>query len=189
MGSQETQEAVGAAAVYDAMADAYAGEAEANAYNDLYERPATIALLPPVRGRDVLDAGCGSGPLSAWLAGAGARVTGFDASERMVALAQARRLPRAAFLVADLAAPLPFADDAFDVAVASLVLHYLRDWVAPLASCAASCVPAARWSARPTTRPATSSCRGAAATSTSSCSTTAGRRAAGSTTCASGGGR
>ena len=37
---------------------------------------------------------------------------------------------RARILVADLALPLIFAEDAtFDLVVASLVLHYLRDWV------------------------------------------------------------
>jgi SAM-dependent methyltransferase len=35
--------------------------------------------------------------------------------------------------VADLGQPLPFADGAFDDVVASLVLHYLQDWTAPLA--------------------------------------------------------
>ena len=35
--------------------------------------------------------------------------------------------------VADLAAPLPFADAEFDDVVASLVLHYLKDWSGPLA--------------------------------------------------------
>lgn len=121
-----------AAGAYDAMAEAYDADGEENAYNALYERPATIALLPPVAGRDVLDAGCGSGPLSAWLAGQGGRVAGIDASPRMIELARARALPGASFAVADLGAPLPFRDGAFDVVVASLVLHYLHDWVAPL---------------------------------------------------------
>ena len=35
--------------------------------------------------------------------------------------------------MADLSRPLPFADGAFDDVVASLVLHYLQDWTAPLA--------------------------------------------------------
>ena len=51
----------------------------------------------------------------------------------MVELAEKRAIPSASFVVADLAEPLDFlADDTFDIAVAGLVLHYLRDWVAPL---------------------------------------------------------
>lgn len=131
-GAEAQHDEVAAAATYDAMAAAYAADGEDGAYNALYERPATIALLPPVAGRSVLDAGCGSGPLAAWLAGQGARVTGIDASARMIELADARGLPRASFSVADLRDPLAFADGAFDIVVASLVLHYLRDWVPPL---------------------------------------------------------
>lgn len=115
------------------MAHEYASTIESNAWNALYERPATIALLPPVAGKQVLDAGCGSGPLSDWLVRNGAHVTGVEASPSMVEIARERNLPSASFTVADLAEPLDFlADDSFDIVVASLVLHYLRDWVAPL---------------------------------------------------------
>lgn len=118
---------------YEAMAQEYAADLEDNAYNALYERPGTISLLPPVAGKRVLDAGCGSGPLSAWLVRNGAEVVGFDASPTMVRLAQERGLPSASFVVADLAQPLDFLGDAtFDIVVSGLVLHYLRDWVAPL---------------------------------------------------------
>jgi SAM-dependent methyltransferase len=118
---------------YDAMAREYAADVESNAYNALYERPGLISLLPPVAGRRVLDAGCGSGPLAAWLVEQGAEVVAFDASAEMVRLARERGLPNASFSVADLAQPLDFLrDDEFDVAVAGLVMHYLRDWVAPL---------------------------------------------------------
>lgn len=51
----------------------------------------------------------------------------------MVRLARERRIQSASLMVADLAEPLRFlADDTFDVVVAALLLHYLRDWVAPL---------------------------------------------------------
>jgi SAM-dependent methyltransferase len=124
-----------AAATYDAMAEEYdaavvRGEKH---YNSLYERPAIISMLPDVAGRRVLDVGCGSGSLSAWLASHGAEVVGFDTSASMVRLAEKKGIERAAFRVADLAQPLDFlADRSFDVAVASLVMHYLRDWVEPL---------------------------------------------------------
>jgi SAM-dependent methyltransferase len=117
---------------YDAMAREYAADVEVNAYNALYERPGLIALLPPVAGRRVLEAGCGSGPLAAWLVAHGAEVVGFDASAQLVEIARSRGLPGARFEVADLAEPLAFPDGAFDIAVAGLVMHYLRDWVAPL---------------------------------------------------------
>ncbi len=60
-------------------------------------------------------------------------MTGFDSSSAMVKLARQRLGENAALHVADLSQPLPFADGAFDDVVASLVLHYLQDWTAPLA--------------------------------------------------------
>jgi SAM-dependent methyltransferase len=125
-------DAARARAAYDAMARAYTAAEDDSPWNALYERPATIALLPAVEGRRVLDAGCGSGPLSAWLHAAGAQVTGLDVSPAMIELARARGLPGARFAVADLAEPLALPDGAFDVVVASLVLHYLEDWVPTL---------------------------------------------------------
>lgn len=120
-----------AVATYDAMAQDY--DASDKPYNALYERPALISMLPRVADKRVLDVGCGSGPLSAWLADHGAEVVGFDGSANMVRLAERRGIERAAFHHADLAQPLDFlADQSFDVAVASLVMHYLRDWVEPL---------------------------------------------------------
>jgi SAM-dependent methyltransferase len=124
-----------AAATYDAMAEDYdaalvRGEKH---YNSLYERPAIISMLPDVAGKRVLDVGCGSGPLSDWLASHGAEVVGFDTSASMVRLADEKGIERASFRVADLTQPLDFLSDrSFDVAVASLVMHYLRDWVEPL---------------------------------------------------------
>jgi len=123
-----------AAAAYEAMAENYAADLEDESpWNSLYERPAVLSMLPDVAGKRVLDVGCGTGPLSAWLASHGAEVIGFDVSTSMVGLAKARAIEGASFRVADLAEPLDFLDDdSFDVAVASLVIHYLRDWVAPL---------------------------------------------------------
>jgi ubiquinone/menaquinone biosynthesis C-methylase UbiE len=113
---------------YDSFAESYSTENESSLLNAYYERPAMIDLAGDVNGRRVLDAGCGSGPLSAALRAKGAIVTGFDSSSAMVELARQRLGENAALHVADLSQPLPFADGAFDDVVASLVLHYLRDW-------------------------------------------------------------
>ena len=117
---------------YDTFAQAYSAENETSLLNNYYERPAMVALAGDVRGHRVLDAGCGSGPLAARLQERGATLTGFDASAAMVELARGRLGPGADLHVADLAEALPFPDAAFDDVVASLVLHYLREWSAPL---------------------------------------------------------
>lgn len=115
-------------AAYDDFAGAYAAENETSLMNAYYERPAALALAGDVAGRRILDAGCGSGPLFAALREEGAVVTGIDQSPAMLELARQRLGEDADLRVADLADPLPFADGEFDDVVASLVLHYLRDW-------------------------------------------------------------
>jgi SAM-dependent methyltransferase len=113
------------------MAADYVAHVEANPFTALYEAPGLRALLPPVAGRRVLDAGCGGGRTAAWLVEQGADVVGIDVSPELLRLAR-ERLPDASFLLADLAEPLPFEDSSFDVVVSSLVMHYLRDWAPTL---------------------------------------------------------
>ena len=117
---------------YDDFAAAYSAENENGLFNAYYARPAVLRLAGDVSGRRILDAGCGAGPLAAALRDNGAVVTGFDASAAMVDLARQRLGEEADLYVTDLAAPLPFADAEFDDVVASLVLHYLKDWAGPL---------------------------------------------------------
>jgi ubiquinone/menaquinone biosynthesis C-methylase UbiE len=117
---------------YDAFAVAYSRENESGLFNRYYERPAMLHLAGEVSGRRILDAGCGSGPLSAALRARGAVVTGLDVSAAMIELARQRLGEDADLHVADLSAPLPFTDAEFDDVVASLVLHYVEDWGGPL---------------------------------------------------------
>ncbi len=120
------------ASAYDSFAKAYSAQNESSLFNAYYNQPEMLRLAGDVSGRRILDAGCGSGPLTAALGDAGAVVTGFDGSAAMVDLARQRLGADADLHVADLGAPLPFADAAFDDVVASLVLHYLQDWAGPL---------------------------------------------------------
>lgn len=117
---------------YDSFAQSYSRANESGLFNAHYERPAMIELAGDVHGRRVLDAGCGSGALSEALRARGAIVAGFDSSPAMLELARERLGEDADLQVADISLPLPFADGAFDDVVVSLVLHYLKDWTAPL---------------------------------------------------------
>lgn len=118
---------------YGSFAEAYSRANESNLLNAYYERPAMIELVGDVDGHRVLDAGCGSAPLTGALQDRGAVVTGFDLSPAMVELGRKRLGPDADLHVADLGERFPFSDDVFDDAVASLCLHYLEDWAPTLA--------------------------------------------------------
>ena len=76
-----------------------------------------LRVLPDLRGRDVLEVGCGTAYFSAWLARRGARVVGLDNSSKQ--LATARRLQsqfdlRFPLVHADAEVP-PFDDASFDL--------------------------------------------------------------------------
>lgn len=118
---------------YDELADSYAEDVRSNAYNAHLEFPATSAMIPDVEGMRVLDAGCGTGVYTAFLADRGAEVVGVDVSEEMLSHAREAVGDRAEFRRADLGEPLPFEDGAFDGVVSALALGYVEDWDAVFA--------------------------------------------------------
>jgi SAM-dependent methyltransferase len=46
---------------YETLAEPFVARVDTKPQNAYYEGPATLALLPDVRGKRVLDAGCGPG--------------------------------------------------------------------------------------------------------------------------------
>jgi len=103
------------AAVYDT---------QLNPFLSLEERIVT-ALLPDLRGRDVLDAGCGTGRLFSLLKSRNARrVIGVDSSEAML---QRARCDHACEVRCGSCTSLPVAAASIDFVVSSFVLSYIDD--------------------------------------------------------------
>ncbi|WP_434596571.1 class I SAM-dependent methyltransferase [Streptomyces sp. A5-4] len=120
-------------AAYDGFADTFAAEAADSAYNAHYDRPTILSLLGDVRDQRVLDAGCGPGLYLAELIAHGAQVSGFDQSADMVRHARTRLGSGIDVRQHDLDDPLDWIpDEAVDLVLATLVIHYVRDRVTAL---------------------------------------------------------
>ncbi|MBQ8439982.1 MAG: class I SAM-dependent methyltransferase [Clostridia bacterium] len=101
---------------------------EGNA-NDLFEIPALLSMMPDLKGKRVLDLGCGYGEHCKLFVDRGAkRVLGIDISQKMLEIAEAensdlkieyRNMPME---------NVSSISEAFDVAVSSLALHYVEDF-------------------------------------------------------------
>ena len=63
--------------------------------------PRVFHALPPLRGRTVLDLGCGVGDQAAELVARGARVIGLDGNEELLREAQSRSLENTEFRTCD----------------------------------------------------------------------------------------
>ncbi|MDQ3252322.1 MAG: class I SAM-dependent methyltransferase [Acidobacteriota bacterium] len=114
---------------YESLAEAYAAAIDTKPHNAYYERPTTLSLLPKVKGKRVLDAGCGPGVYSEWLIERGAEVVAVDASPKMVELAKQRLGTASDVRQADLSKPLTFlGSSSFDMVLSPLVLEYVEDW-------------------------------------------------------------
>ena len=109
--------------------DAWIG-VEGDANRRINSDPVLWRLLGDVRGRSVLDAGCGTGYLSVKLAQAGADVVGVDLSPEMVAIAAgnaARAGVQGRFLAGSCADLAGVADASVDCVVSNYVLMDLPD--------------------------------------------------------------
>ncbi len=120
-------------AAYEAMAESYNALIDHKPHNAYYDRPNTLAMLPQVKEKSILDAACGPGKYAEILMAQGAELTGFDISPRMVALARERNRGAGNFFVHDLTQPLHMlASNSFDIVLCALALHYVPDWSATI---------------------------------------------------------
>lgn len=114
---------------YETMAEEFNARIETKDYNAYLERPATLSLLPDVKDKHVLDAGCGPGLYTEILLTQGATVTAIDVSPKMIEFTKQRIGNRVQMHLANLEEPLTFLSDAsIDIVLSSLVLDYVKDW-------------------------------------------------------------
>lgn len=114
---------------YQEMAEHYFRYVDTKPFNAYYERPATISLLPDVKGKKVLDAGCAAGWYTKWLLDNEADVIAVDFSPNMIEMTKKRVGNNAKIIRADLNDSLDFIEDkSLDIVLSSLTLHYLKTW-------------------------------------------------------------
>lgn len=102
---------------------------ELGAITEELERRLMLELIGSVSGKRVLEVGCGDGALAVELARQGARVTGIDASDRMIEAARVHA-QEASVTVGFHVGPaeaLPFEAETFDIVVAQTILCFVRD--------------------------------------------------------------
>jgi ubiquinone/menaquinone biosynthesis C-methylase UbiE len=94
---------------------------------DRCEKKAVFALLPPVTGLRILDAGCGTGNFSLTLADWGADMVGVDRSSAMLSRARGKRWEgpgKVEWVRGDLA-QLPFPAHSFDGVISLVALDFI----------------------------------------------------------------
>lgn len=100
--------------------------------NVLLEQPAMRKLLPDIKGKRVLDIGCGAGGNCLDFVNRGAEsVTGIDLSEKMLELARENcsheKITYLRMSMSDLS-ELPKPDGGFGLVYSSLAVHYAEDF-------------------------------------------------------------
>lgn len=97
-------------------------------YNDMIEQPIVFGLLGDVKGKRVLDIGCGYGCMSVRIADEGAAyVLGTDVSERMIEKARSENARENIDYDIVSAEKISETGKTFDVVVSCLAIHYVED--------------------------------------------------------------
>lgn len=94
-------------------------------YNEYLEVPSMIKAVGKIKGKNLLDVGCGAGVHIEQYLKKGAKCSGIDISKTLIDLAR-ERCPEAEFKVGTMT-KLPYKNNSFDIVTISLALHYVED--------------------------------------------------------------
>ncbi len=96
--------------------------------NELIEIPTMKSLLPELKGKNVLDLGCGEGEMSRHFLSLGAkRVVGLDISQNMLNEAKKFKTENLELKLMPME-EISSIDEEFDVVFSSLAFHYVEDF-------------------------------------------------------------
>ncbi|HYE22230.1 MAG TPA: class I SAM-dependent methyltransferase [Verrucomicrobiae bacterium] len=113
--------------IWDNAADAWASAiTKPGTLRSIHFKKVIDQLLSEVSNKKILDAGCGDGVFTKYLANQNASVIGVDGSQEMIKIAKAK-FPELDFAVTDLLQPMSFPDKSFDFVLANMVLMHLSD--------------------------------------------------------------
>lgn len=115
---------------------------EGDFYRQYFLNPALFSLLGDVKGKTILDAGCGQGYLCRKLARMGAKVTGIEPAKGLIDYAIQREKKEnlgIAYIQADLSTWE--AKETFDIVVSNMVFMDIPDWKGAIKSCITALKP------------------------------------------------
>ncbi len=113
---------------YDKLAKSYDETIDTKPHNAYYDRPAVQSLVPTVKHKKILDAGCGNGVYLEWLIANGANAYGFDANKKMLEFAKARVGNKAKLFKAIFEDEFTFLENNFfDGIISALAITYVMD--------------------------------------------------------------
>jgi ubiquinone/menaquinone biosynthesis C-methylase UbiE len=95
-------------------------------YKELLETPYLFKMVGDVKGKKILDLGCGPGFHANLLFKKGAKVTGIDNSEESINHAK-KESPESKFFIGDIE-KLPFPSASFDIVFSAMVIGHMTKW-------------------------------------------------------------
>ena len=97
--------------------------------NNLFEIPALFSMIPDLKGKRILDLGCGFGEHCKQFVDCGAeRVVGIDISKKMLEVAMAENCHSKIEYINMAMEEISQLQDKFDVVISSLAFHYVEDF-------------------------------------------------------------
>ena len=116
---------------WDGIAEEWAKFSEKNDYRNHFIIPNTIGMMGDIKGKSILDLGCGEGGYARILANMGADVTGIDCSYKTIEIAKEKSVKEELninYLVGNSSSLDEISDSKYDIVLSSMMLMDCEDF-------------------------------------------------------------